>query len=465
MKQIKVIDMTLANRAESLSFKEKIETARQLDRLGVSVIDLPEIVNITTDSLLVRTIAAFLKNSVISVCAGMSEQGIETAAAALSSAKNARVKISIPVSAVKMEYVCHKKPDKILELAKTLFALATQKFSDVEFFAEDATRAETAFLEQIIGEAVSAGVKTVTLCDDEGAILPDEFAEFIKNTKEAIPALNNVSLGVASKNANGMATASALMAIKAGADEIKCAVGIKDMPKIKELGNVLCYGSERLGVKAELNWTEINRILKQIEWICGSADKMQVSSNGLADGNQDETQLVADDTIETVTKAVKALGYELSDEDYCKVYEEFCRLAGRKSVSAKELDAIVASVALQVPPTYQLISYVINNGNTITNSAQITLKKEGKEISGISIGDGPIDAAFKAIEQIIGHHFELDAFQIQSVTEGREAVGSAIVKLRHNGKLYSGNGVSTDIIGSSIRAYINAVNKIVYEEN
>lgn len=465
MKQIKVIDMTLANRAESLSFKEKIETARQLDRLAVSVIDLPEIVNITTDSLLVRTIAAFLKNSIISVSAGMSEQGIETAAAALSSAKNARVKISIPVSAVKMEYVCHKKPDKILELAKTLFALATQKFSDVEFFAEDATRAETKFLEQIIGEAVSAGVKTVTLCDDEGAMLPDEFAEFIKNTKEAIPALNNVSLGVASKNANGMATASALMAIKAGADEIKCAVGIKDMPKIKELGNVLCYGSERLGVKAELNWTEINRILKQIEWICGAADKAEVAQNVASAQTEVDTPLDANDTLETVTGAVKTLGYELSDEDYVKVYDEFCRLAGRKKVSSKELDAIVASVALQVPPTYQLISYVINNGNIITASAQITLKKDGKEISGISIGDGPVDASFRTLEQIIGHHFELDAFQIQSVTEGREAVGSAIVKLRHNGKLYSGNGVSTDIIGSSIRAYINAVNKIVYEEN
>ena len=465
MKQIKLTDMTLINRADSLSFKEKIEAARQFDRLNISVIELPQIVNVTTDSLLVRTIASFLKNSIISVSAGMSAQSIEVATAALSTAKNARLKVSIPVSAVKMEYVCHKKPDKILEMAKELFALATEKFSDVEFFAEDATRAEIEFLKQIVDMAVEAGVKTVTLSDDEGAMLPDEFAEFIADAKKSIPSLDKVSLGVVSKNENSMATASAVMAIKAGVDEIKCAVGVKDMPSVKELSNIINYGSDKLGVKTNLNITEINRILKQIEWICGSADKMQVSSNGLADGNQDETQLVADDTIETVTKAVKALGYELSDEDYCKVYEEFCRLAGRKSVSAKELDAIVASVALQVPPTYQLISYVINNGNTITNSAQITLKKEGKEISGISIGDGPIDAAFKAIEQIIGHHFELDAFQIQSVTEGREAVGSAIVKLRHNGKLYSGNGVSTDIIGSSIRAYINAVNKIVYEEN
>ena len=113
MKQIKLTDMTLINRAESLSFKEKIEAARQFDRLNISVIELPQIVNVTTDSLLVRTIASFLKNSIISVSAGMSAQSIEVATAALSTAKNARLKVSIPVSSVKMEYVCHKKPDKI----------------------------------------------------------------------------------------------------------------------------------------------------------------------------------------------------------------------------------------------------------------------------------------------------------------------------------------------------------------
>ena len=106
----------------------------------------------------------------------------------------------------------------------------------------------------------------------------------------------------------------------------------------------------------------------------------------------------------------------------------------------------------------------MNNGNIISASAQIQLAKDGRSMQGISIGNGPVDAAFLAIEQIIGHRYELDDFQIQTVTEGKEAMGSAIVKLRANGRLYSGNGISTDIIGASIRAYLNAVNKIVYEE-
>ena len=140
------------------------------------------------------------------------------------------------------------------------------------------------------------------------------------------------------------------------------------------------------------------------------------------------------------------------------------RVAAKKKVGLKELESIVASAALQVPSTYKLISYVINNGNIISASAQITLEKEGKTIQDVCIGAGPIDAAFLAIDRIIGHHYELDDFQIQSVTEGKEAMGSALVKLRSGGKLYSGNGISTDIMGASIRAYLNAVNKIVYEE-
>ena len=163
--------------------------------------------------------------------------------------------------------------------------------------------------------------------------------------------------------------------------------------------------------------------------------------------------------------AVSALGYELSEEDSVQVYEAFSRVAARKEkVSTRELDAIVASAAMQVPPTYNLESYVINTGNTINGTAHMKLTKDGGVLEGISLGDGPIAAAFRCIDEIIGHHYELDDFQVQSVTQGREAMGEAVVKLRAGGKLYSGQGVSADIIGASIHAYLNALNKIVYEE-
>ncbi len=460
MKKITVTDMTLAKGAKSLSFKEKIEIARQLDRLCVDVIDMPQIENVATDSLLIRTASAFIKNSTVSVSTGMTVEQVGVAAAAVSSAEKARLKVNIPVSPIGMEYVCHKKAPKMLELAKTLFAAATEKCADVELFAADATRADMTFLKSIIEAAKEAGVKTVTLCDDEGIMLPDEFASFIGRVIDEIPVIKDMNLGILCKNTNGMATASALMAMKAGATEIKCCVGDDYLPRIDVLANIIDQCGDRTGVCSSLNYNELKRITKQIEWINGS------NANGAVgvDNNSDSTPLDANDSLEDVTVAVKKLGYDLSDDDYSKIYDEFKRVAVKKTVGSKELEAIVASTALQVAPTYKLISYVINNGNIISASAQITLEKDGKEIAGIAIGDGPVDASFRAVEQIIGHHFELDDFQIQSVTEGREAVGSAVVRLRHNGKLYSGNGISTDIIGSSIRAYISAVNKIVYEE-
>ena len=169
-------------------------------------------------------------------------------------------------------------------------------------------------------------------------------------------------------------------------------------------------------------------------------------------------------TLSDVVEAVKAIGYELSEEDAAKVHEEVQRMAKMRGVNENELDAIVATVALAVPPTYKLVDYVINSGNIITPTANIRLERRGEVLQGLSSGDGPVDAAFRAVERITGHHYELDDFQIQSVTEGREAMGNALVRLRSNGKLYSGKGVSTDIIGASIRAYVAALNKIVFEE-
>ena len=133
-------------------------------------------------------------------------------------------------------------------------------------------------------------------------------------------------------------------------------------------------------------------------------------------------------------------------------------------MTSREIDAIVASSALQVPATYKLDDYIINGGHSIGATSRIRLVRDGEKLESVAIGDGPVDASILAIEQIIGKHYELDDFQVQSVTQGREAMGETVVRLRSEGKVYSGRGLSTDIIGSSIRAYINALNKIVYEE-
>lgn len=458
MKKIKIADTTLCRENNSFTFKEKIEIARQLEKLNIDAIELPEIKNDKTDLLLVRTISSFVKNAVISVAAGSSEQSIEAAAEALNGAKNASIRIELPVSPVGMEYTCHKKPAKMLDWVKVAVEKAKTLVNSVEFCAVDATRAEKDFLCEAIKIACEAGAEKITLCDTAGFMFPDDFAAFV----EEISAVTNAKIGVKCSDRNGLAAAQAILAVRKGATGVKTAVGGETVA-LDVLASIFKDCGENYGISSSLKYTEVYRTVNQIKWIAdNSKNAKSAVSVGTAD---DEIRLDKNDTQQAVLEAVSKLGYDLSDEDHGKVYEGFLRVAGKKQfVGAKELDAIVASSALQVPATYKLISYVINNGNIITASANITLQRDNETLEGIEIGDGPIDAAFLAVEKIIGHHFELDDFQIQAVTEGKEAMGSAVVKLRSGSKVYSGKGISTDIIGASIRAYLNAVNKIVYEE-
>jgi len=209
------------------------------------------------------------------------------------------------------------------------------------------------------------------------------------------------------------------------------------------------------------NVTEMQRITAQIKRL------FETGNSGAAFLGEDrsELNLTVRDNKDAVLKVVEKLGYDLSAEDAEKVYETFLRLAEKNEViEPKELDAIVASVAFQVPPTYHLESFVINSGNTISATCHLRLTRDGALLESVCVGDGPVDAAFQAIDKVVGQHYELDDFQIRSVTEGREAMGEAVVRLRHDGRLYSGRGISTDIVGSSVRAYLSAVNKIAYEE-
>lgn len=458
MKQIMIADTTLCADEGVFGFKEKLEIARQLDKLCVDVIELPEISNTKADSLFIRTAASFVKNSIISVAVGSNKQSVTDAISALSTAKQGRIRVEVPVSPVGMEYIARKKADPMLAWIDEAIRTAKASLEDVEFCAVDATRAEPEFLEKAIQVAVEAGATTISLCDSAAEMLPDDFAAFVQNYAQKI----TVPVSVRCENANGLASAASVLAIRSGATCIKTDVAGIYAP-MSDVASMLKNCGNRYDYSARINQTELFRILKQISWIATNA-RNEHSAMTVAGVDDAGAYLCENDDQATVISAVAKLGYDLSDEDQKRVYEEFLRVAAKKSVGSKELDAIVASVALQVPPTFKLANYVINNGNIISASAQITLEKGESILQGICIGDGPVDAAFRAIDQIIGHHYELDDFQIQSVTEGKEAMGSALVKLRAGGKLYSGNGISTDIIGASIRAYLNAVNKIVYEE-
>ena len=471
MKQITLADMTLraeAGRGESsLSFKEKIEIARELDKLGVDVIETGAVSDEKTDTLLIRTIGSLVRSSVLSCPVGHSPEGVERAWNAVMGAAKPRLLVSLPVSPVQMEYDCHRKSGAMLDLIRQLVSEAKMLSGDVEFAAEDATRAEFDFLCQAVSCAIEAGAGTVTLCDSAGDMLPGEFTAFVERVRENVPALSEVTLGVQCSDKLGMAVACAFAAVRGGAALIKTTVNGAGEPALDAMSAVFRSRGESLGVCTGVDMTRLQRAVGIMRGITDTRRASTSAFDNRMGAPAPETgDLALDESASPaeLDSALRRLGYELSGDDLSLVYEHFRRIAVKKTVGAKELDAIVAASAMQVPPTYKLVSYVINSGNLISATAHIKVEKDGEMLTGLVTGDGPIDAAFLAVEQIVGRHYELDDFQIQAVTEGREAMGSTLVKLRARGKLYSGQGVSTDVIGASIRAYVDALNKIAYEE-
>ena len=471
MKHIDLTDITLRDgfkNGESVyTFKERVEIAKVLDRLGVTRIGLPPLVRGAADTMMVRTMAAVVKGSILSMPVGFTVESVDEAWSAVSTAARPELLIPVPTSSVQMEYVCHRKESGVMALITELVTRAKSYTDRVHLAVLDATRSDREILAEAIRTAVAAGATEVTLCDTAGIFLPDEMVAFAEQVmadvselaERAIPVHvqcnDEMCVGAACSMAAVRHTAVSGICVTVGAG--KTAPALADVAQILRTRGVDC------GLKTGLNMTELTRSLRQV----GLVEK--VAGNSLSDdGTAEDVGFVLDekDDITTVGAAIKKLGYDLSDEDVAKVFEAFRSMAEQKSggMGAKELDAIIATVALQVPPTYRLTDYVINSGSHIAATAHIQMEKNGEAVSGVCAGSGPIDAAFLAIDQIIGYRYELDDFQIQSVTEGKEAMGSALVRLRAGGKLYSGSGISTDIIGASIRAYLNAINKIVYEE-
>lgn len=466
--QIRIFDTTLCHTDEHTSFKEKIDIIKKLDMLGTDAIEMPAIENEKADTLLLHTAAPLVKHSSVLCCSGYSANDLEKAWNAVKLFKKPGITVALPTSTVQMEFICHKKAPAMATLAEELVKKAASYGCTVEFKAIDAARAERAFLKNIVNIAIANGAKIVTLCDSTGTILPEEANDLIKYIyDECHPEDAGVALGAECSDEMAFGVANSIAALSAGARYVKTSCVGSEAPSLRSFADVINKRGEALDAKCSVNYPILGRTVGEIGEIA-STRKSDLSpfDAGVRDSESSQSiRFTAEDDIEKVIAAATSLGYELSESDADKVFENVRRLAEKKPIGKREFEAVIATSAMQIPSTYTIKSYVINSGNVISATAHVELEKQGNVISGISTGDGPIDAAFLSIEQIIGRHFELDDFQIRAITEGREAVGEALVKIRHNGKLYSGRGVSTDIIGASIRAYVKALNKICYEED
>lgn len=461
MKKISIADITLKklseDRAVSLLFREKSAIANCADAIGVDVIELPPVKSLREDTIIYKTIAQNIQNAVLAVPVGFSSEEVTSAWECIKDAKKPRLQIEVPVSTIQMEYTYHVKQAKMLENIVALIKEAKALCDDVEFSALDATRADEDFLISVAKEAQAAGAGIITVCDDAGVSTPDNIAALVSKIKDAV----SIPVYVQVSDRIKMAVASAFSAVTKGADGLKCAMAGKNVLLTGDISDAVNACGAQIDAELGLNCTKIH----------ANIDDMMVRINHDSYDNDQKVSdkkkilLDSDSTVVQIAQAAALLGYELSDSDIGNVHKALKRVCEKKgAVGSKEFEALIASSAMQAPSTYHFETYTTTSSNVLNSMSQVTLKCNDEIICGVSNGDGPIDSAFRAIEQCIGHHYELDDFQVQSVTEGKEALGSALVRLRNNGKLYSGNGTSTDIIGASIRAYINALNKIVFEE-
>jgi 2-isopropylmalate synthase len=483
-----------------MNLQEKLQVARQLERLKVDVIEAGFAVSSPGDFQSVKSIAESVKNSTVASLSRALPQDIDKSWEAVKNAVSPRIHVFLATSPIHMQYKLRMSPEEVLERAKKMVAYAKQYCSDIEFSAEDATRSQPEFLYRVFEAVIDAGATVINVPDTVGYTTPDEFYELIKNIRENVSNSDKAKIAVHCHNDLGLAVANTLAAARAGATQLECTInGIGERAgnaALEEIVMAIKTRPQQFDLDVQIDTTQILRTSKLISSITGSPvqpNKAIVGSNAFAheSGIHQHGVLAEKSTYEIMTPEsiglsknnmvlgkhsgrhafedrLVELGYNLTKKELDETFIRFKALADKKKVvQDADLEVLLQHKSVEIPEMYKLDRFVINTGNTITATASVRLIKQSEEemlIEEVSTGDGPIDAAFKAVEKAVGANFTLEDYTIRSVTEGLDALGEAYVKIRSGARVYTGKGVSTDVFEASVLSYVNAINKMIYEE-
>ncbi len=495
---IRIFDTTLRDGEQSpgcsMNLNEKIEVARELEALGVDIIEAGFAIASPGDAAAIAAIADNIKGSTICSLARCSEKDIDAAWNSIRRADSARIHTFLATSPVHMEYKLHMTPDQVLESVAHHVAYAKKYCSDVEFSAEDATRSDLDFLCRVVEAAIKAGATTINIPDTVGYMIPQEYVSRINYLREHTEGIENVILSCHMHNDLGMAVANSLAGVEAGIDQIECTInGIGERAgnaSMEECVMALNTRKDFFGADCNINTRQIYRASRMIQTITGVAvapTKPIVGANAFAHeaGIHQHGVLVNKATYEIMTPEsvgipknaivlgkhsgrhafedrLRELGYTLDKEKLDKTFEKFKILADKKKIiKDRDLEALVGAVPVSGEERYTLDRFVINSGNSITSTAVIRVRKGDESFERVAASDGPINAAFRAINKIVGKDIVLEDFTLRSMTEGEDAQAEAIVKIKTEGtdEVVTGRGVSVDIVEASIKAYINGINK------
>ena len=481
----------------SMNINEKIEVAKRLERLGVDIIEAGFPVSSSGDMESVKVIAFSVKNCIVAGLSRCLEKDIDAAREALVKSASPRIHVFLATSPVHMEYKLKMNREQVLEQAVFAVKYAKKFCSDIEFSAEDAFRSDPGFVCKVFGAAIKAGALTVNFTDTVGYAMPQEFGERIRYVKEHTSGIEKACLSVHCHNDLGLAVANSISAVFCGADQAECTVnGIGERAgnaSLEELVMGLKVRCDYFGVQTQIDTSQIYSVSRLVSHVTGvklQPNKAVVGENAFAHeaGIHQHGILVKRETYEIMTpesigipknrivlgkhsgrhafeERLKELNITLDNETFEKVFEGFKDLADKKkTVSDRDIEALVMDNTASVPETWKLDHWAVNTGSALGASGVIRLQnKDGKFEKLVSMGDGPLDSVFKAINKITGREPELELYELGAITGGSASQGETMVKIALDGRRWNGRGVSTDVIESSIKAYLSAINAMEYE--
>ncbi len=500
-RKIKIFDTTLRDGEQcpgaSLNPEEKLEIARQLAKLNVDVIEAGFAIASQGDFDAIKAIAQQIKGPTICSLARTRKEDIERAWEAVKHAEKPRIHTFIATSPIHMEKKLRMKPEKVLKTAVEMVKLARSLCPDVEFSPEDAGRSEPEFLYKIIGAVIDAGAQTVNIPDTVGYTSPWEFGKLIGDIIKNVPQIKqkNVTISVHVHNDLGLAVANSLAAVKAGATQVECTInGIGERAGNASLEEVVMAIKTRkdfFDCETNINSKEIykaSRLVSNLTGMLVQPNKAIVGANAFAHeaGIHQHGVLKARETYEimrpqdiglieskivmgkhsgrhALQKKLKDMGYELDKDSLEKAYQRFLKVADKKKdISERDLEIIVAEEVYVVPEDYTIEKISIKSGTDIKPEAKVKLSYKGKLMEKTADGSGPVDAVYKAIEQLTKVKASLVDYSIQAITGGTDALGEVTVRIKDKNRIYVGHGADTDILIASAKAYLAAINRLLY---
>ena len=498
---IKIFDTTLRDGEQSpgasLDAGEKVEIAQQLERLKVDIIEAGFPISSPGDFESVKLVAGNVKNAVVTALARSVQKDIDAAYNSIKKAVAPRIHVFLATSKIHREYKLKKAREEIIKLAVDAVKYARKKVSDVQFSPEDASRTELVFLAKVVEAVIEAGAKTVNIPDTVGYSIPDEFSKVIHYLINNVPNINDAVIAVHCHNDLGLAVANSLTAVVAGAGQVECTInGIGERAGNASLEEVVMSIKTRKdfykGIKTNIDNRQIlktSKMVSRLTNILVQPNKAIVGSNAFAheSGIHQDGILKKRETYEIIDpkdvgfkesrlvlgkhsgrhafkEHVKKIGFNLTDEKLEKAFESFKIIADKKKdVFDEDIIAIIEDEISSVPETFILDYLNVTSGSRPNiPTATVRIKKDKEVYQDAAGGDGPVDAAYKAIERICKVRVELVDYNIKSVTRGKDALGEVSIKVRSKKKsVFTGRGTSTDIIEASAQAFVNALNKIV----